>query len=168
MWSNMETTHSWSVHFSPNGGCTNAVLNALASASREVLVLAYDFTHEAIRDALISTQRRGVVVRLVADANVRKSPQASDWVLGSPYRRILFEDALVAGIDCWLDAHHAPYSMHNKVMVVDRKIVLTGSFNWTIAAELKNAENLLVIHDEALAASYAANWELHRNHSLRP
>ena len=48
--------------------------------------------------------------------------------------------------------------MHNKVMIVDDATVVTGSFNYTWSAEHKNAENLLVIHDPALAAEYTQNW----------
>jgi phosphatidylserine/phosphatidylglycerophosphate/cardiolipin synthase-like enzyme len=54
---------------------------------------------------------------------------------------------------------------HNKIMVIDGKTVLTGSFNFTKAAEDDNAENLLVIQDPALAAKYAANWQAHLSHS---
>ena len=54
---------------------------------------------------------------------------------------------------------------HNKVMVIDSGTILTGSFNFTRAAEEKNAENLLVIQDAALAEKYAANWRAHAQHS---
>ena len=47
---------------------------------------------------------------------------------------------------------------HNKVMVIDGKTVITGSFSFTKGAEDSNAQNLLVIEDAALAARYAANW----------
>ena len=49
---------------------------------------------------------------------------------------------------------------HNEVMVIDGETVLTGSFNFTTAAEEHNAENLLVIRDKAMAARYAENWKL--------
>jgi phosphatidylserine/phosphatidylglycerophosphate/cardiolipin synthase-like enzyme len=52
-------------------------------------------------------------------------------------------------------------------MVIDGLAVITGSFNFTTAAEQRNAENLLVIHDRALAARYTANWHAHAAHSAR-
>lgn len=55
---------------------------------------------------------------------------------------------------------------HNKIMVIDRAVVITGSFNFTKAAEEVNAENLLVIRDSGLAAKYAANWQEHFRHSV--
>ena len=51
---------------------------------------------------------------------------------------------------------------HSKVMIIDCATVVTGSFNFTAAAQNHNAENLLVLDDPALAAQYKANWERHR------
>jgi phosphatidylserine/phosphatidylglycerophosphate/cardiolipin synthase-like enzyme len=70
---------------------------------------------------------------------------------------------LDAGIPIRIDAAHA--IAHNKVMIIDDVTVITGSFNFTKAAEERNAENLLVIQDRALAAEYEANWRLHEAHS---
>ena len=50
-------------------------------------------------------------------------------------------------------------------MVIDSHTILTGSFNFTKAAEDSNAENLLVIDDAALAKKYTANWKAHLEHS---
>jgi phosphatidylserine/phosphatidylglycerophosphate/cardiolipin synthase-like enzyme len=67
------------------------------------------------------------------------------------------------GIPTWIDAKHA--IAHNKVMVIDGATVITGSFNFTKAAEEHNAETMLVIRDQALAAKYGANWQAHVEHS---
>jgi len=50
-------------------------------------------------------------------------------------------------------------------MVIDAHTVITGSFNFTKAAEENNAENLLVIDDAEMAAKYTANWNVHLKHS---
>jgi phosphatidylserine/phosphatidylglycerophosphate/cardiolipin synthase-like enzyme len=62
-----------------------------------------------------------------------------------------------------IDAQHA--IAHNKIIIVDDYLVLTGSFNFTKAAEEKNAENLLIINDPALAKRYLENWHAHEAHS---
>ena len=62
-----------------------------------------------------------------------------------------------------IDAEHA--IAHNKVMIIDGETVITGSFNFTKAAEENNAENLLVIHDKKLAGLYTKNWYEHSQHS---
>lgn len=50
-------------------------------------------------------------------------------------------------------------------MVIDKVVVITGSFNFTKAAEEKNAENLLVLRSKELAKGYIENWERHKEHS---
>ena len=67
------------------------------------------------------------------------------------------------GIPVQIDAKHA--IAHNKIMVIDGQTVITGSFNFTKAAEENNAENLLVIRSPELAAKYTANWKVHADHS---
>jgi len=62
-----------------------------------------------------------------------------------------------------IDAQHA--IAHNKVIVIDENIVITGSFNFTKAAESNNAENILVIRDPTLAEKYLKNWKTHAAHS---
>ena len=104
-----------------------------------------------IAKALVDAHKRGVKVFVILDKSQRTEKYSSaDFVRN-------------AGIPTYIDAKHA--IAHNKVMVIDSKTVLTGSFNFTKAAEENNAENLLVIQDPALAAKYAANWQTHYKHS---
>lgn len=139
------------VHFSPRGGCTEAVVKELSNAKTTVLVQAYSFTSAPIAKALVDAHKRGVDVRVILDKSQRTEKYSSaDFVAH-------------AGIPTLIDSRHA--IAHNKVMVIDGETVLTGSFNFTKAAEEKNAENLLVIRDKAIAEKYASNWESHKTHS---
>jgi phosphatidylserine/phosphatidylglycerophosphate/cardiolipin synthase-like enzyme len=67
------------------------------------------------------------------------------------------------GIPTFIDAEHA--IAHNKVMIIDRETVINGSFNFTKAAEEKNAENLLILRSKELAGRYIDNWNRHKQHS---
>jgi len=141
----------WDVYFSPKGGCTEAVVAALDKARTRVLVQAYSFTSAPIAKALVDAARRGVKVEVLLDKSQRTEKYSSaDFIIHE-------------GIPTKIDAAHA--IAHNKVMVIDGATVLTGSFNFTKAAEEHNAENLLVIQDPALAEKYAANWNVHAGHS---
>jgi phosphatidylserine/phosphatidylglycerophosphate/cardiolipin synthase-like enzyme len=51
-------------------------------------------------------------------------------------------------------------------MILDGETVITGSYNWTVAAETSNGENLLVIRDPRLAGLYTENWHRHAHHSF--
>lgn len=142
------------VAFSPQGGATAAIVRALEEARQKVLVQAYSFTSAPIAKALVLAHRRGVDVRVILDSrqtrsNIRYNPAVFLSDNGIPVR---------------LDAAHA--IAHNKVLVIDDKTVVTGSFNFTKAAEEKNAENLLILRENPdLAALYRQNWEYHWDHS---
>lgn len=87
-------------------------------------------------------------------------------ILDKSQRREKYTEAdflLHAGVPTWIDAKHA--IAHNKIIVIDSRTVLTGSFNFTKAAEVNNAENLLVIDDAALAKKYTDNYQKHLEHS---
>lgn len=149
--SGAKSVPSWDVTFSPRGGCTGAVIAALDKARASVKVQAYSFTSAPIAKALVDAHRRGVAVEVVLDKSQRTEKYSSaDFVAH-------------AGIPTRIDAKHA--IAHNKVMVIDGETVITGSFNFTKAAEESNAENLLVIQDPVLAAKYLANWSVHAEHS---
>ena len=144
---------AWRVYFSPNHGATKAVVDALDGAKATVLVQAYSFTSAPIAKALVEAHDRGVHVQVILD---RKET-------GSKYSSADF--VAHAGIVTLIDGMHA--IAHNKVMIIDGLAVITGSFNFTTAAERQNAENLLVIRDKTLAARYSENWRAHAAHSIR-
>ncbi|MFH1080741.1 MAG: phospholipase D-like domain-containing protein [Pseudomonadota bacterium] len=57
------------------------------------------------------------------------------------------------------------FSARNKIMIIVKMKIITGSFNFTKAAEEKNAENVLIISSKELAKLYLDNWQRHRGHS---
>lgn len=148
-----ETTSSptWHVYFSPRGNATSAIRQALDNAKSTVLVQAYSFTSAPIAAALVKAYGRGVKVQVLLDKSQNtKKYSSADFLANS-------------GIPTKIDAVHA--IAHNKIMIIDNEVVITGSFNFTKAAEENNAENLLVIDDRELAARYTDNWQRHEAHS---
>lgn len=146
-----ESIPTWSVYFSPKGGCTEAIINELNNAKTSILVQAYSFTSAPIAKALLNAHKRGVKVEALLDKSQRTQKYSSaDFLVNS-------------GIPTKIDSAHA--IAHSKVIIIDAEIVISGSFNFTKAAEEKNAENLLVIRDKALAARYIENWRKHAEHS---
>lgn len=141
------------VYFSPAGGATGAVVDAIDHAKEYVIVQAYSFTSAPIASALKRAHDRRDKVLVILDKSQTTERYSSATFLQH------------AGIPVFIDSQHA--IAHNKVIVIDGETVITGSFNFTKAAEEHNAENLLVIRDRALAQTYRANWEKHQAHSVR-
>ena len=142
-----EKPMGWEVYFSPNGGCTDAIVRGLDKAQSSVLVQAYSFTSYRIAKALLDAHKRGIKVEIILDKSQRRDQYSSADFLAN------------SGMSVKIDSQHA--IAHNKVMVIDGETVITGSFNFTKAAEDNNAENLLVIHDKKLAERYTKNWQEH-------
>jgi phosphatidylserine/phosphatidylglycerophosphate/cardiolipin synthase-like enzyme len=143
------------VHFSPRGGCQDAILREIKSARHEILVQAYSFTAEPLTLALVEAKKRGLDVDILLDHS-NEQERYSDLHL--------FLDHNMAPL---IDAEH-PIA-HNKVMIIDKKVLITGSFNFTNQAEHENAENLLILRgDPDLLAAYRQNFLAHKGHSKAP
>jgi phosphatidylserine/phosphatidylglycerophosphate/cardiolipin synthase-like enzyme len=62
-----------------------------------------------------------------------------------------------AGLQVWKDGN--PAVMHHKVIIIDRAIVIMGSFNYSASADESNDENLLIIYDPQIAAQYLEEFD---------
>jgi phosphatidylserine/phosphatidylglycerophosphate/cardiolipin synthase-like enzyme len=139
------------VYFSPNGGAADAIVRELGEAKTEILVQAYSFTNKDIAKALVDAKKRGVHVEIILDkSNISAKYSAGDFTAHMD-------------IPTYIDAQHA--IAHNKIIIIDGETVITGSFNFTKAAEEKNAENLLILKNRDLAKQYIDNWNKHKGHS---
>lgn len=140
-----------SVYFSPHGGATEAVVREVNAATKTINVLAYGFTSPQIAQALVDAEARGVDVEVILDKSNTTAKATEEWFV------------LSHGVAVRIDSRHA--IAHSKVMIIDGETIISGSFNFTTAAEEHNSENLLVISDEMLAAKYLANFRVHEAHS---
>jgi Phosphatidylserine/phosphatidylglycerophosphate/cardiolipin synthases and related enzymes len=137
--------------FTPGAKCAPMLISIIAKAKRSIFVQAYSFTSKPIATALIDAQKRGVSVTVVQDEKSAKGVGAQTQALKT------------GGVTVLLDGAHA--ISHNKVMVIDEGITVTGSYNFTASAESKNAENLNIIYDESTAQMFLANIKKHVEHS---
>lgn len=129
--------------FTPGDAIDARIVAAIDGAEHEVLVLAFTFTQQRIARALIAARERGVAVEVVADrTQTREAPHSVVPLLAA------------AGVPVWLDGNFA--AAHNKVVIVDadtaRAITVTGSYNFTTAAQKRNAENVAIFRDQAAIA----------------
>ena len=141
------------VAFTPWDNAEGLIVDVIRRARHQILVQAFSFTSRTLANALMAAKRRGVDVQIMADREQTFSGEAS---------RI--PDLVQAGIPVVLEVRYQ--SAHNKVMVMDAgsadAAVVTGSYNWTYAAQYKNAENVLILrHNPDLANAYAGNWKRH-------
>jgi phosphatidylserine/phosphatidylglycerophosphate/cardiolipin synthase-like enzyme len=102
----------------------------------------------------VDAHKRGVDVQVILDKSQKSERYTSATFLANE------------GVPTYIDAAHK--IAHNKVMIIDGRTVITGSFNFTKSAEEGNAENLLIISNAPkLAARYTDNWKVHLGHSFQ-
>ena len=106
--------------------------------------------HERLAKALVNAHKRGVKIEVILDKSRHTEKYSeADFLYNM-------------GIQVKIDGRRLA---HDKIMVIDDSVVITGSFNFTKAAEEHRGENLLVIRDKALAAKYTGNWKACAEHS---
>lgn len=144
----MAGTGTVEVAFTPNDPIDARIVATIGAAEREVLVLAYSFTQPKISRALAAAHARGLRVEIVADrGQTLELPQSAVPALARD------------GVPVWLDGNFG--AAHNKVVIVDadgpHATTITGSYNFTVAAQRKNAENVVILRDNAdIAQAYRA------------
>jgi phosphatidylserine/phosphatidylglycerophosphate/cardiolipin synthase-like enzyme len=139
------------IYFTPPAGGASGLIKQIDGAKKSIKVMAYGFTATNLAEALVRAKRRGVDVGLVQDEKSAQNNRETLPIL------------LAAGIEVRSDGKHA--IQHNKVMLIDDDIVITGSYNFTKSAERRNAENIMIVRSSYAARRYADNWKIHWDHS---
>lgn len=133
-----------SVCFTPGERCDDRIVEAIDKAQSSIRLQAYGFTSLPIIHALQRAAKRDVEVLAILDrVNERKYSGAT-----------LLE---AAGIPVWIDFE--PTIAHNKIVIVDGHLVIGGSYNFTAAAQKRNAENVTFIDSRQIAQQFTENWD---------
>jgi phosphatidylserine/phosphatidylglycerophosphate/cardiolipin synthase-like enzyme len=140
--------------FSPDDGCTALLEKAIRAAHDSILFLAYSFTSDELANALLERAGQGVKIEGLMEGSQVESNSGTD-----------LNQFLSAGLDVRLDAN--PDQMHEKMMLIDGKVVAVGSFNFTYSAETRNDENLLIIEDPHLAVLFLTEFERLFNQAVK-
>jgi phosphatidylserine/phosphatidylglycerophosphate/cardiolipin synthase-like enzyme len=135
------------IYFSPHGGCESAIIDEVKNANSEILIAIYYFTDKKIADAVCMAKKKGVKIQVVLDKSQKTSRSSKVSML------------MENNIPSRYDTRNG--LMHNKFAVIDDRMVITGSFNWTQSAEQKNRENLIIIKSPEVASVYEKEfWKL--------
>lgn len=128
------------VYFSPGDDCYKAIDEQIRQACHEILICVFTISDDRLADSILYAQRKGTRVKIITD-NDKLHDRGSD-----------IQKLASAGIPIRID--HSPEHMHHKFAVFDKKILVTGSYNWTRSAAEKNMENVLVSNDPMAIKAY--------------
>ncbi len=126
-----------STYFSPGSETISPLLHEINSAQKSIYFMVFSFTHDKIGKAMHNQHQNGIKVGGVFDEN-----QISKY---SEYHLMQ-----KSGMDVKIDKTSG--TMHHKVIVIDEETVITGSYNFSRNAEIRNSENLLIIKGNKDAA----------------
>jgi phosphatidylserine/phosphatidylglycerophosphate/cardiolipin synthase-like enzyme len=126
------------VYFSPDDGVAEHIEEILNDAEESIHFMAFSFTTDEFGEAIRAQAENGLTVAGVMEEQQVKSN------IGTEYD--FFKQA---GLEVFLDGNEG--QMHHKTMIVDEKIVITGSYNFSRSAEIRNDENLVILHNKQIA-----------------
>jgi cardiolipin hydrolase len=132
-------------HFSPGEECLSCIVELIREARETLDICVFTITDDRISSEILDAHRRGRGVRIITDDD-----KAHDE--GSDIFRL--ERAGVA-----VRVDRTPNHMHHKFMVVDGRVLLTGSYNWTRSAAHFNHENVLATSEARIVAAFGAAFE---------
>lgn len=132
--------------FTPQQKCYPQIVRCIEAAQQTILVRAYSFTSQEIADALIKAHQRGLKVLVLSDKVQMKGSYS------------LINKLIDAGIP--VKREKCKGLAHNKVIIIDNVILITGSYNFTKGAESRNAENLLILRQGTLLKKYLLDWQV--------
>ena len=149
---NAEAAHfskkaTYNVCFTPGNTCQQSILHELTAAQESIRIQAYQLEDPQILAALINAKHRNLDVRVIVDKS-----QVDDHKDKTSVAHYLLSNR----IPVWVD--EKPSIAHNKVILIDDDVVITGSYNFSEHA-LKNAENEIKITDRSLYRLYLKNFD---------
>lgn len=138
--------------------CAERIVDHIDAATSTVRVQAYYLTQPIILRAIATAKKRGLDVEVILDKSQDRRDSPRSRYSGATY-------LANAGVPVWID--DAPAIAHSKVVILDDKVVITGSFNFTKSADTRNAENVVIIDGTAVTTWFTRNWEERRSASRR-
>ncbi|MEZ4671846.1 MAG: phospholipase D-like domain-containing protein [Anaerolineae bacterium] len=126
--------------FAPEDRIVSALAVTLSSAQKSIQFLAFSFTLDDVAGVMQQKANQGVIVQGIFETT------------GSETRSSELRPLLCSGLEMKQDGN--PFVLHHKVMIIDGKTVITGSFNFSAGARDENDENVVIITDPDLALQY--------------
>ena len=133
------------VFFSPGNGIKESIMKLLRDARSTVDLCVFTITDAELAHQILDCHRRKVRIRIITDDEKIMDD-------GSEIFR-LQKNGIAIKTD------HSHYHMHNKFGILDRRVAITGSFNWTYTATRHNQENMLATSKHEIVKQYQAEFD---------
>lgn len=122
----------------------NEILNQISSAKEDINIAMAWFTNQDLLDALNSKLKENVMVNLII---------LDDEINRNDIYGLDFVSFINNGGNFYLSSISGKF-LHHKFCIIDSKIIITGSYNWTNYAEYRNDENIIISDDQYVVLLY--------------
>ena len=131
---------SLEVYFSPEDNVEDIICKKITEADDSIRFMAFSFTSSEISEAMIKKFKAGIDVKGIFEKR------------GAFTKHSEFIKMKLEGLPVQVDRNR--YNMHHKVIIIDNSCVITGSYNFSKNASLRNDENILIIHNHDIAGLF--------------
>ena len=131
--------------FSPGESCRATIIQQIDRAVRQLKICVFTISDDRITNAIVTAHQRGVSIKVITDND-------KSIALGSDIDRMAGD-----GIPIKMD--NTSNHMHHKFMVIDERMALTGSYNWTLSAARFNHENIMLTSEAGIIKSFLTEFD---------
>jgi phosphatidylserine/phosphatidylglycerophosphate/cardiolipin synthase-like enzyme len=136
------------VYFAPEDHAGDEIIKEIEAANHTIYFETFVFTHYEIEQAIIERNKTGVNVKGIFERDMKYHSNST------------FQNMTNSGINViWDGCSEIMHCMHNKIFIIDNKTIITGSFNPSEAADTRNDENVLIIHNKSISDAYVSEFD---------
>lgn len=141
--------------FAPEDDVIGAIIKEVSKSKKSIKFMGFSFTHDALANALIERSKKGIKISGIFES------------LGSSSDHSAYGKLLNENINLYIKKPaQAKALMHHKVFIIDDKVTVTGSFNFSKNASVDNDENVLLIYSTTVANDYSQEFERVKDKSI--
>lgn len=142
------------IYFSPDDHVSERIQELIMAAQENIFFMAYSFTADPLGIAIVEKFNAGIRVEGIMDGGQVDSNTGTE-----------FDNFTITGINVYKTTNEG--LMHHKVIIIDQRIVITGSYNFSRSAEEINDENVIIIHSQEIAMKYLNEYGLIKRDLLK-
>ena len=131
--------------FAAQGKCGAKIISTIGTSKQSIRFMAFSFTSDPIEEAMVARSKTGVSVSGVFETT------------GSQTAFSAYGKLKGARLPVYTDGN--PWVMHHKVIIIDERIVIFGSYNFSDNADTQNDENLLIVDNPEIARAFLAEFD---------
>jgi phosphatidylserine/phosphatidylglycerophosphate/cardiolipin synthase-like enzyme len=142
------------VYFASEDEAISHLIPLLESAQTSIYFMAFSYTHNGMAEAMLERAAAGVTVQGIFETR------------GSETEFSALPPLFCAGLPVRLDGN--PGTFHHKVIIIDERIVITGSLNFSDNADNSNDENVIILTSKSIASQYLREFERRWAETVEP